>query len=53
MAWITGHAPMVIRQFGPESLGGVGDLGAKIDAEAARLGVTPEEIGDKAGGTLS
>ncbi|KAF8908227.1 hypothetical protein CPB84DRAFT_213525 [Gymnopilus junonius] len=47
MAWITGHASSIIRLFGPESLGGLGDLGAKIDAEAARLRVTPEEIGDK------
>jgi hypothetical protein len=44
MAWMTGHASHIIRIFGPESLGGIGDLGAKIDAEAARLGVAAEEI---------
>lgn len=32
--------------MGPERLGGLGDIGAKIEAEAARLGVTAKEIGD-------
>ncbi|PPQ96417.1 hypothetical protein CVT26_005096 [Gymnopilus dilepis] len=47
-ALISGHASSIIRIFGPEHFGGLGDFGAKIDAEAARLGVAPEEIGDKA-----
>ncbi|KDR73136.1 hypothetical protein GALMADRAFT_722028 [Galerina marginata CBS 339.88] len=47
MSWMTGHASSLLRLFGPESLGGIGDIGAKIDAEATRLGVTPEEIGEK------
>ena len=29
-------AGVILRRFGPESMGGVGDLGAKIDAEIAR-----------------
>ena len=37
----------MIRIFGPEELGGAGDWRAKIEAEAARLGVTPESIGEK------
>ncbi|KAF9557510.1 UDP-Glycosyltransferase/glycogen phosphorylase [Agrocybe pediades] len=46
-AWLTGKAASLIRLFGPESLGGFGDMTAKVEAEAARLGVTPKEIGDK------
>ncbi|KAF8903485.1 UDP-Glycosyltransferase/glycogen phosphorylase [Gymnopilus junonius] len=46
-AWITGHASSIIRTFGPESMGGIGNLAKKIAAEAARTGATPEEIGDK------
>ncbi|KAF9557508.1 UDP-Glycosyltransferase/glycogen phosphorylase [Agrocybe pediades] len=45
--WLTGKAASLIRLFGPESLGGFGDLGARVEAEATRLGVTPAEIGDK------
>lgn len=41
------HASYIIHLHGPEEMGGNGDLGAKIDAEAARLGVTAKEIGDK------
>ncbi|KDR73134.1 hypothetical protein GALMADRAFT_721937 [Galerina marginata CBS 339.88] len=47
MSWMTGHASSLLRSFGPESSGGIGDIGVKIDAEATRLGVTPEEIGEK------
>ncbi|KDR73135.1 hypothetical protein GALMADRAFT_721979 [Galerina marginata CBS 339.88] len=46
MSWMTGHASALLRLFGPESFGGIGDIGAKIDAEATRLGGTPEEIGE-------
>lgn len=46
ISWITGHVSSVLRVMGPERLGGLGDLGAKIEAEAARLGVTAKEIGD-------
>ena len=37
----------MIRLFGPETLGGLGDLGAKIDAEVARTGKSADEIGDQ------
>lgn len=46
LAWLSGHTATIIRQFGPERLGGIDDLGAKIEAEAIRRGVTVEEIGD-------
>ena len=36
-----------MRLFGPESIGGVGDIGAKVDAEVARTGLSPDEIGPK------
>ena len=36
-----------IRQFCPESMGGVGDISAKIDAEVARTGLSADEIGPK------
>ena len=40
-------AGVILRLFGPESMGGIGDLGAKIDAEIARTGLSDEEIGPK------
>ena len=40
-------AAAIIRILGPESIGGVGDIGAKIDAEAARTGLSANEIGEK------
>ncbi|PPQ80127.1 hypothetical protein CVT25_001426 [Psilocybe cyanescens] len=46
ISWITGHVSSVIRFNGLERLGGLGDIGAKIDAEAAHLGVTAKDIGD-------
>ncbi|KAF9551249.1 UDP-Glycosyltransferase/glycogen phosphorylase [Agrocybe pediades] len=46
-AWGTGKAASTIRMFGPESSGGLGDLETRIQFEAARLGVSPAEIGDK------
>ena len=36
-----------IRYFGPESIGGLGDIGEKIDAEVARTGLSDDEIGPK------
>jgi hypothetical protein len=47
IAWVTGGASSAIRIFGPEPMGGLGNLGCKIDAEAARTGKRPEEIGDQ------
>ena len=40
-------AGFFIRYFGPESMGGAGDIGAKIDAEVARTGLSADEIGPK------
>ena len=37
----------MLRLFGPESMGGVGDFGARIDAEIARTGLSDLEIGLK------
>ncbi|PPQ92738.1 hypothetical protein CVT25_015359 [Psilocybe cyanescens] len=45
-SWLTGHAATIIRIFGPEHYGGLDDITAKIEAEAARRGVTTKEIGD-------
>lgn len=36
----------MLRTLGPEHYGGRGDLGAKIEAEAVRRGITPLEVGD-------
>ena len=36
-----------MRLFGPESIGGIGDIGARIDAETARTGLSENEIGRK------
>ncbi|KAJ7935541.1 UDP-Glycosyltransferase/glycogen phosphorylase [Mycena leptocephala] len=47
IAWVTGGASTIIRLFGPESLGGLGNFGERIDAEARRTGKDPVEIGDK------
>ena len=38
---------LIIRCYGPESIGGLGDYIAKIDAEAALTGVPSEEISDR------
>ena len=40
-------AGFFIRYYGPESMGGAGDIGAKIDAEVARTGLSADEIGPK------
>ena len=40
-------AGAIIRYFGPESMGGVGDIAAKTDAEVARTGLSVDEIGSK------
>ena len=40
-------AGAILRLFGPESMGGVGDFGARIDAETARTGLSDEEVGNK------
>jgi hypothetical protein len=41
-------AAAILRFFGPESIGGIGDIGARIDAEVARsTGLSSDEIGHK------
>ena len=47
ITFIAGGAGAVIRLSGPESIGGAGDIGAKIDAEVARSGLSEDEIGHK------
>ena len=47
IACVAAGAAAIIRLFGPESIGGVGDFGARIDAEAARTGLSTDEIGPK------
>ena len=44
---VAAGAGAIIRLFGPEFIGGVGDVGAKIDAEVARTGLSADEIGSK------
>ena len=47
IACVTAGVGAIIRLFGPESMGGVGDIGARIDAESARTGLSDDEIGPK------
>ncbi|KAF5311788.1 hypothetical protein D9619_003782 [Psilocybe cf. subviscida] len=42
----SGAGPM-IQLFGPETVGGFGDVGARIDAEVARTGRDPIEVGEE------
>jgi hypothetical protein len=44
---ITSGAGPTIRDFGPESMGGRGDIAARIDAEVARTGLSEDEVGPK------
>ena len=44
---VTSGAAAVLRLFGPESMGGAGDIGPKIDAEVARTGLSAAEIGSE------
>lgn len=44
---VAAGAASIIRLFGPEYLGGRGDIGAKIDAEVERTGLSDDEIGRK------
>ena len=43
----AGGAGEILRSFGPEYMGGTGDVGAEIDAEVARTGLSADEIGSK------
>ena len=44
---VAAGAGAIIRRVGPESIGGAGDIGARIDAEVARTGLSADEIGPK------
>src|SRR5882762_10424008 len=43
----SGGVGAFIRYCGPEYMGGAGDIGAKIEAEVARTGLSVDEIGSK------
>ena len=47
IACATAGIGAILRRYGPESMGGVGDFGARIDAEVARTGLSDEEINHK------
>ena len=47
IACITAGAGATIRHFGPESMGGVGDISARNDAMTARTGLSDDEFGPK------
>ena len=53
IAFIAAGAGAIIRLFGPESMGGAGDINAKTDAEIARTGLSADEIGHKVHISLS
>ena len=44
---ITAGAGAALRLFGPESMGGQGDIGPIIDAEVASTGLSEDEVGPK------
>ena len=44
---VAAGAGAIIRLYGPEYIGGLGDIDAKIDAEVARTGLSVDEIGPK------
>ncbi|KAG5647511.1 hypothetical protein DXG03_009448 [Asterophora parasitica] len=47
ISWLTGGASTLIRNFGPESIGGTGSFGAKVEAEAARTGKPALQVGEE------
>jgi hypothetical protein len=49
----SSRAGVILRLFDPESMGGIGDFGARINAEIARTGLSDEEIGLKVHISLS
>ena len=44
---ITAGAGATLRLFGPDSMGGQGNIGPIIDAEVARTGLSEDEVGPK------
>ena len=49
ISFVAAGAGALIRFFGPESMGGAGDIMAKVDAEVARTGRSADEIGREVG----
>ena len=47
ITFVASGAGAILRLYGSESMGGVGDIGAKINAEVARTGLSADEIGPK------
>ncbi|KAJ7904930.1 hypothetical protein B0H13DRAFT_1881517 [Mycena leptocephala] len=47
LTFVAANGGALIRMFCPESMGGCGDLGARIDAEALRVGKTAKEVADQ------
>ena len=47
ISFVPTGAATIIRFYGPEYMGGRGDLAAKIDEEVARTGVSADAIGYK------
>jgi hypothetical protein len=45
--FISSNSAAIIRVFCPGSMGGRGDLGARTDAEALRVGKTANEVADQ------
>ncbi|KAG5633982.1 hypothetical protein H0H81_004049, partial [Sphagnurus paluster] len=47
IAWVSCGGSSSIRLLGPESLGGLGDFGAKVDADAARVGRSRDDVAEE------
>jgi hypothetical protein len=47
ITFLASGAGAFLRMMAPESMGGLGDIGAKIDAEVARTGLSDDEIAPK------
>jgi hypothetical protein len=45
--FVASGAGAIIGIYGPEYMGGIGDVGAKIDEEVARTGLSADAIGPK------
>ncbi|KAJ7473185.1 hypothetical protein B0H11DRAFT_2037540 [Mycena galericulata] len=47
LTFIAGNAGSIIRVFGPESLGGLGDVRAKIDAQVLQTGDSTDDVAEQ------
>ena len=48
IACVAAGAGAILRRYGPKSMGGIGDVNARIDAEIARTVLSDDEINHKA-----